>query len=736
MGSVTVLSSLGEGYYRVRIDFDNFRVEQRQAAIQSQLDKMPAILQELEDKKIPLETALRDAKLEMDRYARTATAQELVGNPATMNTLVEKVYKAEVALTMTENEIKRLKLQKISFEKEKAYLEKNCPSSIETNAWCVEYNEDLAGEMESIEVDYLLERDPITNQLRNDTGVWLPGTIKTPANKLQHILAASSFAAWFNLCAAPAMQRHKGLYRIAILSGLDDPANCGTKCNLEFIGRYDVDRFSQKVIGDKPILPNFTTADGSAQQMTYHGAEIRYMDSDAEAFENGDKVIVDLHQGQGVPTVIGFYSNPRKGSPRIAFKDADGRWMQITQRGVVKQLPNQPALVGDFNWGIANAKGDYDCACVWNGRYVRHGGHNYDLGVDVGSAGVIKDLPVAGEFTIKATAKLTNAIITAVVKDGQIKSRTTNAVTGGADVRIRNDSHTTAPNLLVEYSNNVLIDPSGLFAVVASHDSVSIITNPVTTNGVIITLAHLSNANVKNFSDIYVVDLTTYTSTLLSRHRHYGSSWNLPVAGESLQYADRFNNTGGAIVDGSIRYEHGSLCYGVDNRIMMAALTSADVDFRLGAVYTYSLVDFKNRVINKRQTLYTNKQPMQSGKPGFLSNTNGLLCSVVNNNSVAPVVINNHHSTETPGIDDLVYPGGTIVLGSAGGIPVEAYSDVEVAATRVRAAGDFSGATVRGFSAGCAKIKSRHTGVTQWLEYRGNDFQIADRPSTNYTILI
>ncbi len=324
MGSVTVLSSLGKGQYNVRVNFDNFVIDQRQSSIQGDLAGFAKKLKDLEDKKAPLDAALRDAKMEMDNYTRTATAKELVSNQHTMNGLIDKVFKAQAAVELCDNEIKRLKLKKTSLEKEKAYLEKNCPRSIETTAWCVEYNEDLTGEMESIEVDYLLERDPITNQIRNDTGVWLPGLKKAPANKLQHILATSSFAAWFNLCMAPAMQRHKGMYRIATVSGLDDPSNDGTKCNIEFIGRYDIDKYNEKIISDKPILPNFiSTMDASAgygggnivsQQIKYSGGEIVYMDSDAAAFEDGDKVIVDLHKGEGVPTVIGFYSNPREGA--------------------------------------------------------------------------------------------------------------------------------------------------------------------------------------------------------------------------------------------------------------------------------------------------------------------------------------------------------------------------------------------------------------------------------------
>jgi len=61
-------------------------------------------------------------------------------------------------------------------------------------------------------------------------------------------------------------------------------------------------------------LPNFQQGAGlpAGQQIHYTGASIIYGSCNAKAFVNGDKVIVDLHKGEGVPTVIGFYENPRQ----------------------------------------------------------------------------------------------------------------------------------------------------------------------------------------------------------------------------------------------------------------------------------------------------------------------------------------------------------------------------------------------------------------------------------------
>lgn len=311
MGSVTILSSLGGGHYTVRINFDNTRVDQRVAAIQSELDGYAAKLSELQTKKIPLDATLKAAKTALNDYTSVATVYDLVNNSSIMNGLVEKVFKAQVDVEMKAREISLLKLKKTALTKEKAYLEKNCPSTLDTTAWCVEYEENLSGTIDSIEVDYLLERDNITGQIRHDTGVWLPGTARAPAARLQHVLATSSFATWFNLCMAPAMQRHKPMYRIATLSNLDKSANT---CDLDFIGRYDIDKHQQKIIGDKPILPNFSQGGGlpAVQQIHYTGATIEYGTCNAKAFVNGDKVIVDLHKGVGVPTVIGFYENPRQ----------------------------------------------------------------------------------------------------------------------------------------------------------------------------------------------------------------------------------------------------------------------------------------------------------------------------------------------------------------------------------------------------------------------------------------
>lgn len=457
--------------------------------------------------------------------------------------------------------------------------------------------------------------------------------------------------------------------------------------------------------------------------------KLRNLESEQNGYYESLKAYTDTRPKE--ITVIGFVENPRP-YEGLAFKNSAGKWMVVTPDGKERGLNNPPALVGDFNWGIQNEDGRYDCACVWFGTEIRTGGYTYNLGVNIGVAGVIKDMPNKGQFTIKATDKYSNKIITVVVSDGVINAKTTANVTGGASVVITN-STASAGNFIYEVSNDILVDASGKFAIVAHYQSTTL----TTSSGEIVTLAHLASPVATNISSIYRVDLITFDSTLLSKHTHTGTSWSSPVfvANESLQYSDHYYGSGGAIIDGSIRYEHNSLAYGVDNEIMMSALIEANVDFHAGATYTYAVVGFKNGVINKKHPLYINKQPMQSGLPGFVLNTNKLLCTIIDNESIYPIMINNHHVTEIPATDDLILPYGTVSLGSSDTVPAGAFGDVEVTTTRLRSKGDFAGATVRGFSAGCVKIKSRHA-VNMWLEYRGAGYKIVNAPSTDYTILI
>jgi hypothetical protein len=312
VGKATILSSLGAGQYSIRVEFDNAAVDAKLTAIDAKLLEITAQIEELATAKADALAAFNVDSAALNAYISTTTPEQYIANPAPINALTVKLYASRLAYDRAAHDEKRAKLQKTALEKEKEYLEKYCPSEFDVNAWCIAYNESLSGAIETIECDYMLERDAITNQVRNDTGFWLPATAQAPATQLQHALATSQHAAWFNLCMAPAMQRHQGRYRIATLTSVNTGADT---CNLTFDGQYDVDRYRSGLIDNLPILPQFASSEPGvepAQQLNYTGAAIVYPPCNAEVFQAGDRVIVDLHGGVGAPTVVGFYANPRE----------------------------------------------------------------------------------------------------------------------------------------------------------------------------------------------------------------------------------------------------------------------------------------------------------------------------------------------------------------------------------------------------------------------------------------
>jgi len=307
MGKATILQSLGSGHYRIRVEFENAKVEARLTIIDQQITELTTKLAELATQKQAAKDQFNADSAALNFYLNNTTFEEYQNNPQPMNALTAELYKSRLAYDVILGQERREKLKKTGIEKDKLYLSKYCPKDFEAFAWCVAFKENLSGIIKTIECDYLLERDVITNQIRNDTGFWLPATAEAPDSQLQHPMASGVHANWFNLAMYPALQKDKGHYRIATITSLNKPANT---CNLSFDGYYNIHEHTTQLIDDKPIVPKFDV--NGAQQINYIDANIVYMTCNAEAFEVGDRVIVDLHLGVGVPTVVGFYENPRQ----------------------------------------------------------------------------------------------------------------------------------------------------------------------------------------------------------------------------------------------------------------------------------------------------------------------------------------------------------------------------------------------------------------------------------------
>lgn len=409
-------------------------------------------------------------------------------------------------------------------------------------------------------------------------------------------------------------------------------------------------------------------------------------------------------------TVIGFVEKP-KPCEGLAFKNSEGKWMLVTPDGKERSLTTPPALAGDFNWGVQNEDGHYDCACVWSGTAIRTGGFTYNLGIGLRAAGVIKDTADKGLTTIKAVAAYSNTIITAVVKDGAVINQTSANITGAV---------IPASTMQVGSATGsaCLVDKSGEFAICAAYPS-----------------------------EIFKVDLMANTSEQI----------NLP----RLSNGDVSN------------YVYDSLSYGVDGDIMMIARMEyfqADIPYTARetgyiVLEKYMAVYFNKNGMFTRETLYEDSGhsvllgispgvrelgTLDSAMIGAGGITNRFICTIVDDSQLHVLRI---EADGEPGNfttnGGLAYSGesfissysytlvGSEVLQLAyGARPLNGNNNsVHHLTSLPRSSGDFSGATVRGFSAGCAKIKGNYADK-MWIEYRGSGYTIVNQPSTDYTILI
>lgn len=305
MGKATILQSLGGGKYRVRVDFDNNPIKLKRDSLTEKITELTTKVAEQEVEAAEKKQIFEDSMQAIIDYAAARTGEEIAIDPEGINSLILDSYRKRVDYDLTNIRTKSIEAQKLQAEKELARLNKYCPDNIEAVVWCVEPNEDLTGEIATIEVDYGIRRITNTQQIMNDTGFWLPATATPPTDVLQHPMAGSEYTTWYNACLHPMMQKWKPKYRIAIVSNLNKPAN---SCDLTFEGSYIFPQFSENILSDKVMHP----VSGGYQRVHYTGATVDYSFCNANAFENGDKVIVDMHLGEGVPTVIGFYENPKE----------------------------------------------------------------------------------------------------------------------------------------------------------------------------------------------------------------------------------------------------------------------------------------------------------------------------------------------------------------------------------------------------------------------------------------
>ena len=224
-----------------------------------------------------------------------------------IETLLQDLAQISVNFGQAKSTLALIKINLLSLEKRKEMLE-SVPADQTQQAWCADYTEDLKGEVGTVE---LPGEGTVGQFLEWRRMIVRPGyagaaTYSAPRDgQLFHRAGMSPEQAFFNAAILPGWQRWMPLHRIGTITAIDYDADTCT-LNLQ-----SEDSSAQNLIIDPPII----------NTLTLSGVPIVYMDCDSQAFEEGDRVLVEFqNRDWSQPRVIGFEKEPKECGVCVVFR--------------------------------------------------------------------------------------------------------------------------------------------------------------------------------------------------------------------------------------------------------------------------------------------------------------------------------------------------------------------------------------------------------------------------------
>lgn len=292
MGKGTILSEIGEGLYRVEVDYGEDILQDRLSALNSTLARLEAETSALESRLSDAESAASSTSGALNSAINAYSAAIIAGGDA-------GAAKAELnrVLAIHNQSLLRAQLARTKLSGNTAALA-NTEARIdylqgfnlikEMDAWCADYTLEAEGEVATIEV-------PGEPMLTLIVPGGEEGEIPVPTGADGRVVARAAQTPeqlYFNLALLPGWQKEKPTYRLGEITEVDYGTDeCGV----------DLD-----------------AATSSAQALNINkvnslsGIPIEYMDCHAAIFETGDRVVVKFDgQSWDGGKVIGFESNPK-----------------------------------------------------------------------------------------------------------------------------------------------------------------------------------------------------------------------------------------------------------------------------------------------------------------------------------------------------------------------------------------------------------------------------------------
>lgn len=330
MGRGTILSGGTDGLYSIEIDFGEAERDARVVKIDAQIAKLNIEIADTEAAILAAEAATAAALAALSAAVEAMASAIEAEGPAAGDVLkpaVDKAAAAAGAATAAEAMARLPRDHKIAgrtslVDRKRALLAATVKST--RDAWCVDLTEDAAGEVATIEIP------------GEDQAVLIAAGGRAPEDGDGSLMARELMTpeqVFWNAAVLPGWQKWKPSYRKATITAIDEEA-----------GTVDVD-LDPATSSAKRLNVN--------QAEALAGVEVVYMDCNADAFEVGDRVVVEFVGAEWeAPRVVGFVEQPRpcawicRGGNLVAT----GLYFECLHEGLVDSLVSGAASVsGWFN---------------------------------------------------------------------------------------------------------------------------------------------------------------------------------------------------------------------------------------------------------------------------------------------------------------------------------------------------------------------------------------------------
>ena len=317
MGKANIISNQGEGLYTVQPVYGG-DVAARSASLQAQATDLTARIEAEQAKADGYDAPIqaidgRIADLSAELAALTSSPDPgAIWNPdAEEEDQITIIQRAEVVRGLITAQMEQrqppatqranhnrqadlLRLQRESISLEAANF-----SSLSTQhaaqsmpAWCADYSDDLTGTVGTIELNGEPGGPVILAPQARGLGENLPSGILTP------VTAMSPAQAVLNFAIHPGWQRHKPMYRSAMITAVYPDTDT---CDIWLLESEKKSHYGTNL----PINPQ--------DAWTMHGVPVEYMNCNAKAFNELDDVVVEFRgQNWSEPVVVGFVEEPER----------------------------------------------------------------------------------------------------------------------------------------------------------------------------------------------------------------------------------------------------------------------------------------------------------------------------------------------------------------------------------------------------------------------------------------